>query len=419
MKSKTLYLLLCCLFCLTANAQLNQRFDNINYKAIYFKDASKLIKTTPGLLLLDVRSPGEFADTSRFESLNIGHLKGAVNISIDSIKNHLKDLKAYKDKPILVYCSHSQRSRVVSKLLTDSGFTNVSSLNGGMSLVNDSNDDDFPVKSSLYETTVPYKLLQYQDAYNFIRNKNNVIIDLRPASQFNSADSAEDNNIGRIKGAINVPAKQFDEKINELAKYKNRPVMLYDLHNSESIGAALKLKKAGFGNVNVLFEGLGSLMVNTPSAAGLRDELFTGRPKYKIVGSKEAIGLVNKYPDLLIADVRPVSVFANKSDKLFLRLGHIKNAVNLTDEAQFNDCLKDKPKSTPILVYGMGMSGMRSMMGTTPLLNESMVCKQLAAKGYTNVYLVYNGLYSVVWSVTNVEDCKNGMAILADHAGLY
>ena len=53
---------------------------------------------------------------------NIGRLKGAINVSIDSVEKHFNDLKAYKNKTILVYCSHSQRSRVVSKFLADSGF---------------------------------------------------------------------------------------------------------------------------------------------------------------------------------------------------------------------------------------------------------------------------------------------------------
>lgn len=419
MKYQTLTLLACCLICFAAKAQLNQRFDNINYKAAYFKEAAKLIKNTPDLFLLDVRSPGEFADTSASTTLNIGHLKGAVNISIDSIKKHLKDLAPYKNKPILVYCSHSQRSRVVSKLLTDSGFTNVTSLNGGLSQVNKASDAEFPVKSALLETNLTYKLVQYKDAYNFIRDKNSVIIDLRPTSQFNGIDSAEENNIGRIKSAINIPSKQLDEKMSSLAKYKDRPVMVYDLHNSESIAAALKLKNAGFKNVAVLFEGLASLMINTPSGPGLRNELFVYYPQYKITGSKETIDLVNNNPNLAILDVRPLLNFENKSDKSYMNVGHLKNAVNIPDDAALAGHLKNIPKSAPILVYGTGMSGMRKMMGNVPMLNENVVCKQLAAQGYTNVYLVYNGMYSMVWSITNVEDSKNGMAILVDHKGLY
>ena len=132
------YLFGACMAAFTTNAQLSQRFDNSNYKAIYFKEACDLMAKTPDLLilLLDVRSPGEYADTSQMvDKIMVGRLKGAINISIDSIDNHIKDLEKYMDKPILVYCSHSQRSRRVSKGLADYGFKQVYSLNGGMTLV--------------------------------------------------------------------------------------------------------------------------------------------------------------------------------------------------------------------------------------------------------------------------------------------
>lgn len=416
MRAKIISCLFICFGCFSAKAQLNQRFDNIKYKALYFKEASKLIADDPNLLLLDVRSPGEFADTGSRQSLNIGRLKGAINISIDSIQKHLKDLGQYKDKTILVYCSHSQRSRVVSKMLTDSGFKHVNSLNGGMSLVNRSTTTEFPAMTALYTSNLPYKLIQKEDAYNFIRNKKNVVIDLRPASEFNGTDSVADNNIGRIRTAINIPADQLDGKLTGLSKFKNRPVLLYDLDNSASVKAALKLKMAGFNNINVLFEGLGTLMVNTPSVGSLRNGLFVYYPKYKIIGSEELISIVNKTPGLVIADIRPKIQFENKSDLTFMNLGHIENAVNVPSLAELDGLLKDKAKSAPILVYGSGMSGMKGMPAS---LNASDVCRQLAAKGYANVYLVYKGFYSVIWSVTNVESCRYGMSILTDHKGLY
>ena len=83
MKLKSTALLLFCFISLAADAQQLQLYDNTNYKAIYFKQACDLIANTPNLVLLDVRSPGEYADTSRFVGSRIGRLKGAINISID------------------------------------------------------------------------------------------------------------------------------------------------------------------------------------------------------------------------------------------------------------------------------------------------------------------------------------------------
>src|SRR6185312_11495538 len=192
-----------------------------------------LIKNNPNLVVLDVRSPGEYADTSRFTGSRIGRLNGAINVSIDSVPKHFKDLQAYKGRPILVYCSHSQRSRRVSKFLADSGFTNVYSLNGGMTEVNRTPDAGFPCKSSLYTSNLSYKIMSPDDAVAFVKDKNNLVLDVRPMAQFNGTDSLESNNIGRFKNAINVPQDQLDQQMDKLAKYKERPILVVELSLTE------------------------------------------------------------------------------------------------------------------------------------------------------------------------------------------
>jgi rhodanese-related sulfurtransferase len=409
MKIRILYTLLFCTLCFTASAQLNQLYDNTTYKAIYFSEAVKLINTTPGLLILDVRSPGEYADTSKSITLNIGHLKGSRNLSIDSVEKHLKDLEPYKDKPILVYCSHSQRSRVVSKGLGSLGFKQVYSLNGGMSLLNKSTDEEFPLKQKLYTSNLPYKLIQSADAYQFIQNKNNLIIDLRPTSQFNGADTTEANNIGRIRNAVNVPLANIDQELQKPGD-KARPVLFYAVGGSDAVEAAAKYAKAGYKNVYVLFEGLATLIPNTHAAN--QKLYFTNQPKYKVLGAKETITLVKQHqPGLVIADMRTKAEFENKDALVYHNLGHVAGAANYTF-TELETYLTDKPKTTPVLVYGSNMPGQ-----TTLSANE--VSKRLAAKGYTNVHLFYGGMYGLMWAVTNVESCKDGWDVLADHKGLY
>jgi rhodanese-related sulfurtransferase len=416
MKFKILAFSICSIACLTANAQINQRFDNSNYKAIYFKEACDLIAKNPGIVLLDVRSPGEYADTSKYISSNIGRFKGAINISIDSIDNHGKDLEAYKDKTILVYCSHSQRSRVVSKALADNGFTKVYSLNGGMTEVDKAPDTDFPCKASLFTTAMPYKLMGPKDAFTFVKDKNNVVIDVRPVAAFNGTDSMDYANVGRLKGAINVPLSNFDQEIPNLEKYKERPVLVYELNTDDGMKAASKLIKAGFRNVSVLFEGYNSFLTNTVSTSDLRKELIIGAPAYKIIGVRETVDLVNKTPGLIVADIRPAMEFKNMSSNNYSNLGHIKNAVNFS-EAGLETYLKDKPKSTPVLIYGAFTASMK-MRGMTGV-DVSSLCKKLTSEGYTHVYLLYNGLYSVVWASGNVESCRDAKTILTDHQNLY
>ena len=418
MKTKILSLFICSMFYITANAQLGQRFDNTNYKAIYFKEACQLMASNPDLVLLDVRSPGEYADSSKHLTSDIGRLKGAINVSIDSVEKHFNDLKAYKNKTILVYCSHSQRSRLVSKFLADSGFKSVYSLNGGMTAVHESADVDFPCKASLYTTAMPYKLIGPVDAVGFIRDKNNVVIDVRPATQFNGTDSAAFENVGRIKNAINVPLTTMDAVMAGLAKYQNRPVLVYELNSNDAMQAALKLAKAGFKNVSVLFGGIDTFFGNTASSSEIRKELFTGTPPYKIIGVNETVALVTSSPNLVVADMRSKTDFENKSKDNYYNLGHIKGAIDFTPSS-LDDYLKGKPKTTPILVYSSFSSANTRMSGMHPEPNVSAVSKRLADQGYTNVYLLYDGIYSVVWASANVEGSKDAVNILTDHTGLY
>jgi rhodanese-related sulfurtransferase len=420
MKRSSLALLLVILTCFAAGAQQLWRNDNTNYKAIYFKEACDLIAKTPDLLLLDVRSPGEYADTSSSIEHRIGRFKGAINVPIDSVQKHYNELLPYKGRTILVYCSHSFRSRVVSKLLADSGFTKVYSLNGGMTEISREPDAAFPCKTSLYTTSVPYRLMGPEDAAVFMKNQSNVVIDVRPAAQFNGTDTVEANNIGRIKGAINVPKANFDESIPGLEKYKDKPILVYAFSVSDAMTAASKLNAAGFKNVAVMFDGFDTFLLSFPSSSTTRKELVTAAPAYQLTGVREAVDLVNNSPGLVIADIRPKEEFQNKSNEAFYNLGHIKNAVNFTDGTQLEQYLKGKPKNTPVLVYGtFSALAAAQQMDNTKDVDVAPICKKLASEGYSNVHLLFKGLFWMVWASSNVNGQQDVRNIMTDHEGLY
>ncbi|HSN61485.1 MAG TPA: rhodanese-like domain-containing protein [Ferruginibacter sp.] len=71
-----------------------------------------------GAYLVDVRSPGEFAD---------GHVKGSVNIPLDKITQQLAKFKNKKN--IIVFCRSGSRSSQAKSILEQQGITNV--INGG------------------------------------------------------------------------------------------------------------------------------------------------------------------------------------------------------------------------------------------------------------------------------------------------
>ncbi len=76
-----------------------------------------------GILLLDVRTPGEF---------HSGHIKGALNIDINGpgFKEKIQELDA--GKTILVYCHSGARSAKASKVMSENGFSTIFDLSGGI-----------------------------------------------------------------------------------------------------------------------------------------------------------------------------------------------------------------------------------------------------------------------------------------------
>lgn len=71
-----------------------------------------------GAFLVDVRTPMEFAG---------GHVKGSVNIPLNTIPAQLSKFKNKKN--IIVFCLSGGRSSQAKSILEQNGFTNV--VNGG------------------------------------------------------------------------------------------------------------------------------------------------------------------------------------------------------------------------------------------------------------------------------------------------
>lgn len=71
-----------------------------------------------GAMIVDVRTIGEFTS---------GHIQGAVNIPLDSIRSRAAELKK-KNKVIITCCRSGNRSSMAKGILTSAGIT---AYNGG------------------------------------------------------------------------------------------------------------------------------------------------------------------------------------------------------------------------------------------------------------------------------------------------
>lgn len=71
-------------------------------------------------LIIDVRSPGEFAS---------GHVRGAVNIPLDRLADDIAKAVPEKSAPVILYCATGGRSSLACSFMQQMGYRQVS--NGG------------------------------------------------------------------------------------------------------------------------------------------------------------------------------------------------------------------------------------------------------------------------------------------------
>jgi rhodanese-related sulfurtransferase len=79
------------------------------------------IRQNPGVYLLDVREPDEYA---------AGHIPGITLIPMGEVASRLAELP--RDKEIIVTCRTGNRSGQIADLLREQGFTNVHNMTGGI-----------------------------------------------------------------------------------------------------------------------------------------------------------------------------------------------------------------------------------------------------------------------------------------------
>ena len=75
---------------------------------------------TPGAVLLDVRTPQEYAQ---------GHIPGSKNIPLQTL-NDAEGAIQDKGTPLYVYCQSGARSSQAASLLRQMGYTNVTNIGG-------------------------------------------------------------------------------------------------------------------------------------------------------------------------------------------------------------------------------------------------------------------------------------------------
>jgi len=124
MKARLQHLLLPFL-CLTLTAAPAIAADAAGTPAVKHVDAAgaaRLLKDDPKVVVLDIRTAGEFSE---------GHLKGAQNVDFNAGNFEASLKKLATDKTYLVHCASGGRSTKSLEVFKKLGFKSVVHLDGG------------------------------------------------------------------------------------------------------------------------------------------------------------------------------------------------------------------------------------------------------------------------------------------------
>ena len=117
---RSLILMLSTLFFFLPSFGVSAGLEVINVSTSQFNE---LMKNHPEMMVLDIRTPGEF---------NQRHIKGAVNIDFYSPDFVNKLSKLDKDEPMLMHCRSGNRSAQSLVIFQKLGFKKIYHLNYGI-----------------------------------------------------------------------------------------------------------------------------------------------------------------------------------------------------------------------------------------------------------------------------------------------
>ncbi len=88
-----------------------------------------------------------------------------------------------------------------------------------------------------------------QDVIRLVNQEDAIVIDVREKTDYNK---------GHVVGAINIPYAKLKDRVSELNKHKDKPIIIVDAMGQHAGSAGKTLKESGITNVVKLKGGIGS-----------------------------------------------------------------------------------------------------------------------------------------------------------------
>jgi len=359
------------------------KYDNISYQTISWTEFFDRLEKNPKLIYYDIRTPGERSDTSQYASYNQGKIKGAIETDFFDFAKFYPEYEKHKDDTIYLYCSHSRRSRLLSKQLADSSFTKVFNINGGLTYLNSLSEKEVPFKNKYYTHQLKYKLTSPEQFIKVLNDKNYQILDIRPDSLYDGKAKDEwQNSFGRIKSVLHIPYLKVKDNLKLLDK--NKTILLFDNDGELSPISANFLADNGY-KTSVLLFGLDNLVGNTAS----QERKFLNT-KYQMILPTELLTLSTR-ENTVIIDIRTETEYTSTDTTAWKNVGRLKDAINIP----LSSLNKDK-----MLAYE----------GKTVILYDIMMheelyefAKRLKEFGISDFYLLVGGITQVKWEIYNLQ----------------
>ena len=92
-----------------------------SYKSISPNEARERLRTNKTAILLDVRSPAEYAEL---------HIPNSKLLPLDKLQSNIAKIVNDKDTELIVHCHSGACAATACNLLSKMGYTNVSNLGG-------------------------------------------------------------------------------------------------------------------------------------------------------------------------------------------------------------------------------------------------------------------------------------------------
>jgi rhodanese-related sulfurtransferase len=351
------------------------------------------------MVIIDVRTPGEYGDSARGKSGNIGRIKGAINIPLQLLSQDstaIKQFEAYRDKDIYLICSHSYRSRTVSNMLLKKGYTSVTNVRGGMTEWYRRYDDLKNYRGELYDQDINYKNLSSAELFSMLDAANPPLLIAVSNSPRFFWDSANIRFYKIFPALKNAQYYNYVDSLQilELVKKENRPVVLYNIVNSGAAELADWFYQKQVNNVyhlvgglNLLYEvGLNSGKKKTSSffSSNSGINFITPQQYCQAISSKNTNGLQ-------VIDLRADSLYNKINNGVKHKYSHLAGSANFffkRSVAEFVQMFPDKNREY-LFINSFGADGIE-------------LADELSKAGYKIKWLI-GGYDRWEWYMNNVE----------------